>query len=223
MLSLAGRTARPLPQPVPTRVGGFGGAEGLAAYLRDTGIAALIDATHPYAAMMSHNAAAAAAVARVPFIALRRPPWQPVAGDRWREVDGVDEAVSAVGPHPRRVFLALGRQEIRAFEAAPQHAYLVRSVDPVEPPLQVPRADYVLERGPFDEARERALLAAHAIDAIVAKNSGGAATYGKLAAARAAGIEVILLRRPSLPNVPAVTNVAAAVAWLDHLLALRGV
>jgi len=215
-LSLAGRTSKPVPHPVPVRVGGFGGADGLADYLATERIDCLIDATHPYAAVMSHNAAQAAQAARVPLLALRRPAWEPVAGDRWREVADMREAARALGEAPRRAFLALGRNEIAAFAAAPQHFYLVRSVDPVEPPLAVPHATYIQARGPFREADDRALLAAHAIDVVVSKNSGGDAAYGKIAAARALGIAVVLLRRPALPEVPAVERIADAVAWLDH-------
>jgi precorrin-6A/cobalt-precorrin-6A reductase len=222
-VSLAGRTASPLALPVPVRSGGFGGAEGLAAWLREKRVAALVDATHPFAAGISANAAAAAAETGVPILALRRPAWVPVPGDRWTEVSDATEAVAALGQAPRRVFLALGRQELRPFEAAPQHAYLVRSVDPVDPPLAVPDARYLLDRGPFDEAAEAAMLADFRADAVVAKNSGGGATYGKLAAARAMGIEVVLLRRPVLPSVPEVATVAAVCDWLDHLPALRGV
>lgn len=220
-LSLAGRTRMPVAQPVPVRVGGFGGAQGLAAHLRDKRIALLIDATHPYAARISRNAAEAARIAGVPLLALRRPPWTRVAGDRWREVATVAEAVAALGAVPRRVFLALGRQEVGPFETAPQHHYLIRSVDPIEPPLAVPDARYITARGPFGEAAERALLAAERIDAIVAKNSGGTATHGKIAAARALGIEVVLMRRPQLPDVPAAASVAEAVAMARHALSLE--
>ena len=196
-LSLAGRTAAPAAQPVPVRIGGFGGAAGLAAYLAAQAIDVLIDATHPYAAQISANAAEAAARVRMPLLALERPPWEPVDGDRWTEVADMPAAVAALGTAPRRVFLALGRKELRPFEAAPQHLYLVRSVDPVEPPLALPRCRAIITgRGPFDEAAEHALLAQHRIDVIVAKNSGGAATYGKIAAARRLGLPVIMLRRP---------------------------
>ncbi len=224
VLSLAGRTESPVPQPVPVRVGGFGGAEGLARYLEAEGVGAVVDATHPYAALISRNAAAACAATGVPLIALRRPPWVRQEGDDWREVEDVAGAVAALGDTPRRVFLALGRNEVRAFAAAPQHAYLVRSVDPVIPPLDVPHADYVVARGPFAEADEHALLAGHGIEVIVAKNSGGAATYAKMAAARALGIEVLLLRRPALPDVASVEGAEAALAWLDARRhpALRG-
>jgi precorrin-6A/cobalt-precorrin-6A reductase len=179
MLSLAGRTAAPAAQALPVRIGGFGGAEGLADYLRAEHIDVLIDATHPYAANISANAVRAAALTGRPLLALRRPPWETVAGDRWIEVADGDEAVGALGVAPRAVFLALGRQDIVPFATAPQHRYLVRSVDPVEPPLAVPHAAYITGRGPFAQADERDLLAAHRIDVIVAKNSGGTASYGK--------------------------------------------
>src|SRR6516162_6592142 len=136
---------------------------------------------------------------------------------------GAAAAVKALGEASRRVFLALGKREIRTFAQAPQHHYLVRSVEPVDPPLAVPHASYVTGRGPFTEADDRALLAAHAIDLVIARNSGGTATYGKIAAARALGLPVILLRRPALPDVPTVETIEDALTWLDHALALRGV
>ncbi|MER9326287.1 cobalt-precorrin-6A reductase [Mesorhizobium sp. M0488] len=222
-LSLAGRTESPVAQGVPVRSGGFGGADGLAAYLRDGLIDLLIDATHPYAARISANAAHAARLAGVPIFALRRPGWVPVEGDRWTQVDTAGDAAQALGAAPRRVLLALGRQEVAAFEAAPQHHYLIRSVDPVEPKLAVPDATYLLARGPFREVEERALLEKHRIDAVVSKNSGGEATYGKIAAARALGIEVVMIRRPLLPDVPSAETVEALAAvvdrfWVDHFL-----
>jgi precorrin-6A/cobalt-precorrin-6A reductase len=225
-LSLAGRTASPAAQPVPVRVGGFGGADGLAGYLREQRIDALIVATHPYAAMISANAVTAAREANVPLVVLRRPPWRAVAGDRWTEVDDVAAAVRAIGEVPRRVFVTLGRNEIGPLTAAPQHHYLIRSVDPVEPPLRLPHADYVTGRGPFGEAEDRALMTAHRIDLVLSKNSGGTATYGKIAAARALGREVVMLQRPPAPNVPAVASIEEAIARLDHALtsaAARGV
>jgi precorrin-6A/cobalt-precorrin-6A reductase len=215
-LSLAGRTAEPAPQAVPVRRGGFGGADGLAAYLREERIDALIDATHPYAANISANAASAAAIAGVPLLALRRPPWQREEGDDWVEVGTVEDAIGVLGNAPRRVFLALGRKELAPFAAAPQHVYLVRSVDPVDPPLAVPHASYIAARGPFTEQEDRTLLESHRIEVIVAKNSGGDATYGKIAAARALGIPVVMLKRPVLPDVASVATIDAAVAWLDH-------
>jgi precorrin-6A/cobalt-precorrin-6A reductase len=218
-LSLAGRTESPVAQGVPVRVGGFGGAHGLATYLRHHKVGLLIDATHPYAARISASAAEAARQANVPILALRRRGWEAVAGDRWTQVDSVAEAAKALGTAPRRVFLAIGRQEAGAFEAAPQHRYLIRSVDPVEPKLAVPDAHYLLARGPFPEPDERALLESNRIDAVVSKNSGGEATYGKIAAARALGIEVIMVRRPTLPDVPSAETVDQLAAQVDHLFA----
>jgi precorrin-6A/cobalt-precorrin-6A reductase len=217
-LSLAGRTAAPAAQRVPVRSGGFGGVEGLAAHLREQRVDALIDATHPYAAAMSRHAAEAAERTSTNILALRRPPWTPVPDDRWTEVADAGGAIDALGPTPKRVFLAIGRKDVAAFAAAPQHDYLIRSVDPIEPPLALPHARYIAARGPFAEADERALLQQHRADAVVAKNSGGGATYGKIAAARALGIAVILLRRPPLPAVPAVETVQDAAAWIDHAL-----
>jgi precorrin-6A/cobalt-precorrin-6A reductase len=226
-LSLAGRTASPARQPVPVRIGGFGGVEGLSHYLVTERIDGLIDATHPYAAMISANAARAARQARIALLALRRPPWVRVAGDCWIGVPDVAGAVRALGNEPRRVFLALGRKELAPFTDAPQHHYLVRSVDPVEPPLPVPHTSYITARGPFPEVDERALLEQHGIDAIIAKNSGGSATYGKIAAARTLSLPVIILQRPPpLPDVPAVETVEEACTWLAHALtasATRGV
>jgi precorrin-6A/cobalt-precorrin-6A reductase len=215
-LSLAGRTAKPLPQPVPVRRGGFGGAEGLAGYLSAEGIDALIDATHPYAATISANAVKAAREAGVPLLALRRKSWTKVEGDSWIEAATVEEAVRVLGQAPRRVFLALGRKELEPFAAAPQHVYLIRSVDPVDPPLPVPHAIYIVARGPFSEADDRALLKRHRIDVLVAKNSGGTATYGKIGAARTLRLPVIMLARPARPEVASVDTIEEVLAWLDH-------
>jgi precorrin-6A/cobalt-precorrin-6A reductase len=217
-LSLAGRTSVPASQPVPVRRGGFGGAAGLANYLAAERVDVLIDATHPYATVISANAIEAARKTNVRFVALRRPPWVAVAGDRWTEVNDVTEAVKALGEAPRCVFVTLGRNELAPFATAPAHHYLIRSVDAVDPPLPLPHVSYVTGRGPFGEADDRALMTAHRIDVVIAKNSGGTATYGKIAAARTLGIDVILLRRPPVPNAPAVESVDAAIAWLDHAL-----
>jgi len=225
-LSLAGRTAAPVPHAVPLRIGGFGGVAGLADYLTTERITILIDATHPYAGVISQNAANAARQTGVAFMTLRRPPWDKVAGDRWIDVADTTDAVRALGETPRRVFVALGRNELAPFTRARHHFYLIRSVDPVEPPLPLPRVTYVTARGPFSEASDRALMEQHRIDVVIAKNSGGSAAYGKIAAARALGIEVVLLRRPPTSDAPAVDTIEDAIAWLDHALtsaAARGV
>jgi precorrin-6A/cobalt-precorrin-6A reductase len=218
-LSLAGRTAAPLAQPVPVRSGGFGGVSGLAQYLRAHQIAAVLDATHPYAAKISANALAAAAQTQTPLAVLHRAPWAAVVGDQWLDVPDANAAVRALGAEPRRVFLALGRQDIGAFVEAPQHRYLIRSVDPIEPPLKFPHAQYIQARGPFEHAQERRLLQAHATEFVIAKNSGGSASYGKIAAARALSIPVLLLRRPATSASHRLTDVGTSVAWLNSVLA----
>src|SRR5262249_34502273 len=173
VVSLAGRTKSPAPQPVAVRSGGFGGAAGLAEYVCKERIDALVDATHPYANVISANASAAAHQAGVPLIVFRRPPWRAVAGDGWIEASDVADAVRRLGERPRGVFVTLGRTELAPLVTAPQHFYLIRSVAPVEPPLPLPRVSYVTDRGPFSAAHDQALMGAHAIDAVIAKNSGG--------------------------------------------------
>jgi precorrin-6A/cobalt-precorrin-6A reductase len=215
-VSLAGRTALPVPHAVPVRAGGFGGAAGLADYLTANEIDALIDATHSYASIISANAVEAARQTGVAFIALRRPPWIKVAGDHWTEVNRTTAAADAIGARARRVFVALGRNDLAPFAAAPQHVYLFRSVDPIDPPLPLPQANYITARGPFSAADDRALMQARGIEVVVAKNSGGEAAYGKIAAARDLGIEVIVVRRPIAPAAPAVETIDAVMEWLDH-------
>ena len=226
VLSLAGRTADPAPQPVPVRSGGFGGAEGLARYLREEAIGLLIDATHPFAARISANAAEAAAQCDVTAFALRRPAWVPVEGDDWLSVHSVSQAIAAIGAKPLRVFLATGRQEAHQANAAPQHYYWVRSVDPVEPLLTVPHVSYIHSRGPFRLADELDMLQKHQIEVVVTKNSGGEATYAKIEAARLLGIKVIMIERAEAAGLPVVETVEAALGRIDHFassLMKRGV
>jgi len=221
-LSLAGRTTTPAAQPVPVRRGGFGGITGLSRYLVIERIDALIDATHPYAAMISANAIQAAAASGVPLVALKRAPWTPVAGDRWTDVGDVREAIERLGIVPRRVFVALGRKDVAPFVDAPRHHYVIRSVDPIVPPLALPSACYITGRGPFSEVDDRTLLREHRIEILIAKNSGGPATYGKIAAARMLSLPVIMLRRPApslAPTTQSVETVDDAVAWVDQTLA----
>jgi precorrin-6A/cobalt-precorrin-6A reductase len=217
LLSLAGRTEKPSAQPVSTRVGGFGGADGLGAFLHDGAFDLLIDATHPFATRISANAADAAKMSGVQALALRRPAWIEQPGDRWTTTAALSEAIAALGAAARRVFMATGRQEAHFAEAAPQHFYLVRSVDPVTPLLQLPRVDYILDRGPFALESEISLLKQHKIDAIVAKNSGGRATYAKIEAARMLDIEVFMVSRAAAPAMRIVETVEEALGVVDHL------
>jgi precorrin-6A/cobalt-precorrin-6A reductase len=220
LLSMAGRTREPVKQPVPVRIGGFGGADGLASFIMENAFDLLIDATHPYAALISANAVHAAQQAQVPLIALERAPWQRQVGDRWQAVADVNTAVGAVGSSSKNAFLALGRQELLPFEAAPQHHYLVRSVDPVEPPLNVPDARYITARGPFVLEDEITMLRDNRIDIIVSKNSGGTAAYGKIEAARQLGIEVVMIERPPHPCAATLPNIEAALTAIKHQLSL---
>ena len=217
VFSYAGRTGAPIAQPLPTRVGGFGGVAGLVDYLRAERITHLVDATHPFAAGMSRNAIDAAAETGVPLIAFERPPWRPGPGDDWRRVAGIDAAVAALPDTPTRVFLAIGKQTLAAFAAKPQHHYLLRLVDPPEGPLPLPDAQAVIARGPFDEAADLALLADHRIGWIVAKNAGGAGAEAKLIAARRLGLPVVMIDRPSLPDRRTAGTVGEVMEWLGGM------
>lgn len=213
--SYAGRTEAPLAQPVPVRVGGFGGVDGLITYLRAEGITHVINATHPFAAGMSRNAEKACAATATPLIALERAPWIAGPGDRWMHVPDAASAAATLGDAPRRVFLAIGRQTLAAFAGAPQHHYLLRLVDPPGGPLPLPRAEVVVARGPFTVAGDRRLLQHHGIEVVVAKNAGGAGAEAKLIAARALGLPVILIDRPVVPERQAAQTVAEVMAWLN--------
>ena len=212
--SYAGRTESPVAQPLPVRVGGFGGVAGLVVYLKAEGITHLIDATHPFAAQMSRNAVEACAASGIPLIALEREPWHAAEGDRWTHVPDLSGAVAALGEAPRRVFLAIGRQTLDAFAVAPQHHYLLRLVDPPTEPLPLSRAEAVIARGPFTVEGDRKLLTVHRIEVIVAKNAGGAGAEAKLVAARGLGLPVVLIDRPWVPQRRVARTVSEVVAWL---------
>ncbi|GLV26680.1 cobalt-precorrin-6A reductase [Sphingobium sp. Cam5-1] len=222
MLSYAGRTGNPRAQPVPVRVGGFGGAAGLAAFLKEGEFTHLIDATHPFAAMISANAAAAAREAGVAHLILTRPEWQAGEGDRWTHVPDITGAVGALDGTPRRVMLALGRMHVEAFAAQPQHHYLLRFVDAPEAPPALPNHHLLVDRGPFTLDGDLALMRAHAIDLIVAKNAGGEGARAKIDAARTLGLPVLMIDRPALPQAQAVHDISDVLAWIDHS-AHRGV
>jgi precorrin-6A/cobalt-precorrin-6A reductase len=214
VFSYAGRTDSPVAQPLPTRVGGFGGVAGLVDYLRAERIDAVIDATHPFAAQMSRNAIEACARAGVPLLGLERAPWVAGIGNRWVHVDSLEAAVAALPDAPTRVFLAIGKQNLAGFAAKPHH-YLLRLVDaPDAPPL--PDCTVLLARGPFEAEGDRALLIQHNISHIVAKNAGGTGAEAKLIAACALGLPVILIDRPTLPTRRVVGSVPEVMAWLSH-------
>jgi precorrin-6A/cobalt-precorrin-6A reductase len=222
LLSLAGRTTNPRPQPIPVRSGGFGGIEGLVRFLRDAAIDAVIDATHPYADQMSAHAVAACRATGVPLASLVRPEWPRHADDRWQVVGDTEAAARALGAVPRRVFLSLGRQDLHVFAAAPQHHYLARLIERPEPATLPPDLRLLQARGPFDRADEERLLRDERIEVVVSKNAGGTATYAKIEAARALGLPVVMIARPHKAAGVVLADVEAGVAWL-HGLAPRGV
>ena len=215
-LSLAGRTSEPAQLPGKLLTGGFGGAKGLARVLAEERFDLVIDATHPFAVQMKANAIEATRAAGVPLLAIRRPAWVPREGDRWIMVESLDAAADAIGEQPRRVFLTTGRLELAPFGRAPQHLYIVRSVEAPSPKDLPPRVELIAARGPFNLADERALLEARAVDVIVTKNSGGAGAAAKLDAARALSLPVIMVARPDLPETPSVPTVADALLWLER-------
>lgn len=213
--SLAGRTQQPFtPKMGTVRIGGFGGAAGLATFLLDRPIDLLIDATHPFAAQISANAAVAAAECNVPYLMLVRPAWERVEGDCWIEVGSHSEAAKALLGQSQRVFLTIGRQELAAFAGLDAIWFLMRAIDPPALNTPVPNGKLLLDRGPFSLENERKLLREYQIDTIVSKNSGGDATYAKIMAARELGIAVVMVQRQPIPAVEQVADVAGAIAWL---------
>jgi precorrin-6A/cobalt-precorrin-6A reductase len=219
ILSLAGRTTAPARQPLPMRVGGFGGVDGLTRRLGVDAITAVVDATHPYAVRISGNAVAACARLNLPIMTIVRPAWTQLSGDQWTEVDSAEGAAGllATDVKPRRVFLSLGRLELNAFASATQHDYLARLIEPPSGMILPPRIRFIFERGPFDKSAEARLLEAQRIEMIVSKNSGGAATYAKIEAARDAGLPVILIRRPDKPHRILMHTTQEALGWLEAI------
>lgn len=215
--SLAGRVRDPALPAGTVRIGGFGGPAGLANYLRENRIRAVVDATHPFATGISASAASACTTTGTPLLRLARPGWSghPLAGS-WHWVDGPAQAVRAAAG--RRVLLTTGRRTLNEFTALDAPFVLVRLVDPATGPLP-PRWQVLTSRGPYTVPGERALLHEHRITALVTKDSGGAMTEPKLLAAAEAGVPVIVLRQPPpTPGVRSVPAVASAVSWVRGTL-----
>ena len=212
--SLAGRTQNPTAIAGSVRVGGFGGASGLRNYLRDRQITCLIDATHPFAAQISHNAAIATRDIGIPHLMLVRPAWEKQSGDRWIEVESVEAAALALEHRAKRAFLTIGRQQLAPFARLHNVWFLMRSIDPPLPDITLPNGIRVLDRAPFTIAQEKQLMLDHTIDTIVSKNSGGNATYAKIVAARELEIPIVMVQRSPTPQVEQVANVESAIDWL---------
>jgi precorrin-6A/cobalt-precorrin-6A reductase len=214
-LSLAGRTKNPVALPLPTRIGGFGGVEGLIAYLKIEGVKTVVDATHPFAAQMKRHAAEACAATATPLCAFSRAPWVAEAGDRWIEVNDAAEAARALGDEPKRVFLTTGRQQAGAFAGPSPHHFVLRAIDAPDADVLPASLDLVLARGPFSVADEIALMREKRIDMVVSKNAGGEATRAKIHAARELGLPVVMIRRPKAPERPVFTKVEDVLGWIE--------
>jgi precorrin-6A/cobalt-precorrin-6A reductase len=212
--SLAGRTRDPSLPAGNVRVGGFGGATGLAEYLRQMQVDVLVDATHPFADQITWNAAKAAQEVGIPRLMLIRSPWEQVAGDRWIEVDSHVAAANVLDNKAKRVFLTVGRQELAAFAHLQDIWFLMRMIDPPGADALVPPGVILCDRGPFSLENEREIFIQHHIDTIVSKNSGGNATYAKIVAARELGVPVVMIQRPPTPPGEQVADVEGAVTWL---------
>lgn len=217
--SLAGRVSAPRLPVGEVRIGGFGGPDGLAAWLVSERIDAVVDATHPFAHRISASARQATATVDLPLLALHRPGWTEEPGDDWRRVPSVEAAAAALPAVGGRVLLTTGRQSLAAF-AGNTEWFLIRTVDPPSPPLPARHA-VVLDRGPYTVDGETALMREHGIDVLVTKDSGGALTAAKLVAARRLGLPVLMVDRPAPPDgVPTVATVEDAVRWLrDNVVA----
>ena len=216
ILSLAGATAEPASTPITRRIGGFGGAEGLAAFLARERIDAVVDATHPFASRISANAIAACGATRTPLVVFSRPPWAREPGDRWIEVATIEAAVDALGAAGRTVFLTQGRLQLAIFARAQQHRYIVRAIDRPAEIDALPGCKLILARGPFSLVNELALMKRERIEALVTKNSGGRATYAKIEAARALKIEVVIVLRPPAPEAETHHDLDAVLAWIAN-------
>lgn len=215
IFSYAGRVAKPKDQPIPQRVGGFGGVEGLTGFLRANGITHVVDATHPFAAGMSWNAYHACAALDLPLLALTRPAWRATREDSWTHVADIASAVAALKGEPKRVMLALGRMHVAQFAAQPQHHYVLRLVDAPDVAPELPHHSVVVSRGPFDVAGDIALFKDHGVDMVVCKNAGGIGAEAKIFAARALGLPIIMIDRPGLPRRAEVATSAEVLAWIN--------
>ncbi len=214
--SLAGRVARPRLPEGEVRVGGFGGPEGLAKWLTENHITAIVDATHPFAERIGANAAEAALTTNTPLLRLARPGWTEQPGDVWHWAENLGHAAHLLPGLGERVFLTSGRQGLAAFAGLDDLWFLIRCVDPPEPPLPR-RHEILLDRGPYEVSAERALMLRHDVQVLVTKDSGGAMTTAKLAAARELGLPVVVVQRPIGPETAAVATVPEALAWLGSL------
>ena len=218
--ALAGVTQSRAPIPGTVRIGGFGGVDGLAAYIQAERIDVLIDATHPFAAQMAAQVHAAAERTGTPRLKIIRPMWRRDPRDRWIEIPDLAAAAATIPRiQARRVFLTVGGRSLQAFQNMADVWFLARMTDAPPSPPPLANADYVVARGPFNTDAEIALMRTHTIDLLIAKASGGAATEAKIEAARALDILTVIIRRPPAPQGDVVADAEGALVWLKRLLA----
>ncbi len=214
--SLAGATRAPVIQPIPTRIGGFGGEAGFRAYLDAAKIAAVLDATHPFAARISHRTARICAQLGVPYCQVLRPAWHPAAQDQWIPIAREEDAAEHIGGQTH-VFLATGRQTLDRFANLEGRQLYCRQIDPPDQPFPFANGRYIVGRPPFTVEQEMDLFQSLKIDWLVVKNAGGETSFTKLVAARELGIPVLMIERPPQPDALCVSTVNAAMAWVRDL------
>ncbi len=211
--SLAGSTRRPISLGLPTRIGGFGGRAAFIDYLRNEGISAVLDATHPFANRMSARTSEVCTEMGIPYMQFLRPPWLPGKDDDWTFLNTEEDAAKHI-PAGATVFLATGPQTLDRFANLTGRKLICRRIDPPTRPFPFDNGVYLVGRPPFSVAQEMALFHDLGVDWLVVKNSGGTASRSKLDAARDLGIKVALIRRPRQPEGPKVQTVAQALAWI---------
>lgn len=210
--SLAGATRAPRAQQVPTRIGGFGGAEGFERFLQEQQISAVLDATHPFAAQISTRSAARCARLSIPYCLYLRPPWEPSAQDDWTTLHDESDAANHIADGST-VFLATGRKTLEKFDNLPSCRLICRQIDPPNGPFPFANGEFLIGRPPFSVADEVALFQRLGVDWLIVKNAGGSASFSKLEAARQLGIKVGMIARPDAPDGLCVTDIARAIAW----------
>lgn len=212
--SLAGATRTPKRLAIETRVGGFGGADGFAAYLREAGITAVLDATHPFASDMTNRSARICADLGLPYLLFLRPAWEPGPGDQWTMIDREEDAAAHIKPG-HTAFLGTGRQTLDRFANLKDVVVICRQIDPPTGPFPFPGGRFLVGRPPFPIEDEIALFRELGVDWLVVKNAGGARSRSKLDAAQRLGLPVLMIRRPTMPDVATVDTVEDAIAWAE--------
>ncbi len=216
--SLAGTTREPLDLEIPTRVGGFGGRVGFEAFLEAEEIAAVLDATHPFAGRISRRTADVCRNRKLPYLQVLRPEWVPQSGDNWIFIDNESEAVDYI-PKGATVFLGTGRQTLMRYANLAGRTLICRRIDTPRHAFPFENGEYLVGRPPFSVEQEVELFTRRKIDWLVVKNAGGELSRTKLEAARRLGLPVLMINRPPPPaGAKRVASVKAALQWVEDLL-----